>query len=248
MNYDYEYPVDLGTACNYAILAKSGISTVPTSTITGDIGVSPIAATAIAGFGLALDESSGEFSTSSQVSGDVFASDYGGPTPAMMTAAVSDMEAAYTNASQRPNTDPTRINIGDGIIGGQTFFPGVYTFTSGITIMSNITFEGGLDDVFIIQVGTTLTQTANTHVFLSGCAQAKNIFWQVEKSATIGAGGSMQGILLVMTEVAFITGSSLIGSVLAQTAVTLQKATITQAADTCTTTALGNQCRWHSRP
>jgi hypothetical protein len=47
-----EAPVNLGTACNYVIMAKTGISTVPTSIIAGDIAVSPIAASAITGFGL----------------------------------------------------------------------------------------------------------------------------------------------------------------------------------------------------
>jgi hypothetical protein len=47
--------VDLGRAANFAILAKSGISTVPASTITGDLGLSPAAATFITGFGLTLD-------------------------------------------------------------------------------------------------------------------------------------------------------------------------------------------------
>ena len=45
-------PVLLGTAGDFAILSKTGISTVPTSAITGDIGVSPIAAGAGAGFSL----------------------------------------------------------------------------------------------------------------------------------------------------------------------------------------------------
>ena len=34
-------PVDLGTAAGFVVLAKSGISSVPASIITGDIGVSP---------------------------------------------------------------------------------------------------------------------------------------------------------------------------------------------------------------
>jgi hypothetical protein len=50
------------------ILTKTGVSTVPDSVITGDIGVSPIAATAMTGFGLIMD-SGGEFSTSSQLHG-----------------------------------------------------------------------------------------------------------------------------------------------------------------------------------
>jgi hypothetical protein len=134
---------------------------------------------------------------------------------------------------QRPNNNATRINIGGGTIGGQTFSPGVYTFTSGVSITSNITFEGGPDDVFIIQILSTLTQAANTHVILSGCAQPKNIFWTVKTTATIGAGASMQGILVAFERVDFMSDSSLVGTVLSHKAVNLQKATITQAADTC---------------
>jgi hypothetical protein len=146
------------------------------------------------------------------------------------------MEAAYTDAGRYRYTDVTRKNIGGGTIGGQTLTPGVYTFTAGIIIDSDITLEGGLDDVFIIQTTSTLTQAANTQVILSGCVQEKNVFWQVASVVSIGTNASMQGILLAKEKAVFATGSSLIGSVLAQTAVTLDTTTITQAADTCTTT------------
>jgi putative alpha-1,2-mannosidase len=207
---------------------------VPNSAVTGDIAVSPIARGALTGFSLTLDPS-GQFSTSTQFTGKAFAADYAVPTPARLTQAVYDMEAAYTAAAARANSDSSRKNIGGGTIGGQTFFPGVYTFAPGVTITSDITFEGGFDDVFIIQIAGTLTQAANTKVLLSGCAQAKNIFWQMSGFAYIGAGASMQGIILTAEKADFITGSSLVGSVLAQTAVNLQMATITQAADTCST-------------
>jgi hypothetical protein len=170
--------VDIGSACNYAILAKSGISTVPTSAITGNIAVSPIASGAITGFSQVMD-SSKEFSTASQFTGKAFAADYGAPTPGHLTTAVYDMEDAYTDALQLPNTDAKRENIGGGTIGGHTLFPGVYTFTTGVAITSDITFDGGRYDVFIIQIGASLTQAANTQVILAGCAQTKNIFWQV---------------------------------------------------------------------
>jgi hypothetical protein len=233
--YDYEFPVDLGSTCNYAILAKTGISTVPISDITGNIGVSPVASSTITGFTLTLD-SSGQFSTSSQVMGKAFATNYAAPTSGDLTQAVSDMHTAYDDATARSNTDASRKNIGGGTIGGQTFFPGVYTFSAILTIASDITFEGGPDDVFIIQVGTSLYQTANTHVLLAGCAQAKNIFWRVKTSTYIGADASMQGIILGATKVDMITGSSLVGSLLTQTRADLGKATITQQ-DTCTVTA-----------
>ena len=67
--------VNLGTAGNYAILAETGISTVPNSVITGDIGIGPVAATYFTGFGMTLD-ATGAFSTSTQVTGKAYAPDY----------------------------------------------------------------------------------------------------------------------------------------------------------------------------
>jgi len=50
--------VDLGTASDYSILAQSGISTVPISSIAGNIAVSPAGVGSLTGFGpLVLDPS-----------------------------------------------------------------------------------------------------------------------------------------------------------------------------------------------
>ena len=48
-------PVELGDAGDFVILAKSGISTVPGSVVTGDLGLSPAAATYLTGFSLSVD-------------------------------------------------------------------------------------------------------------------------------------------------------------------------------------------------
>jgi hypothetical protein len=189
------------------------------------------------GFALVMDGASGQFSTSSQVTGKCFAASYGGATAADLTMAVNNMQAAYTSAAGYASTDTTKDNMDGGAIGGKTLAPGVYTFTVNVNIMSDLTFEGGANDVFIVKTTGILSQAANTKVLLSGGAQAKNIFWQVAGNAAIGAGAAMKGILLVKTDVLFVTGSSIVGSVLAQTAVNIQKATITQAPGTCTTTA-----------
>ncbi len=108
-----ESSVGLGTAENYVILTKAGISTVPDSTIVGDIAVSPIAATAITGFSLIAD-AEGKDSKSSQLRAEqdsAFAASYLGDTPAVLTTAVSDMETAYTDAAGRPNSVAARINL-----------------------------------------------------------------------------------------------------------------------------------------
>jgi hypothetical protein len=78
-------PVNLGSAGNYVILTTAGMTNVPSSVITGDIGVSPIAGTGITGMALVL---AGSYSTSAQVTGKVFAADYAAPTPATLTTAI----------------------------------------------------------------------------------------------------------------------------------------------------------------
>ena len=224
------------------ILSEFGIENVPTSAVTGDIAVSPINATAITGFNLILDLS-GEYYTSSQVVGKAFAANNAAPTPALLNIAVLDMMAAYADAAGRPNSDAARINLGGGTLGGAfggvgaKLTPGVYTFTTGITIASTIYFEGtgtGLGqegaDVFIIQSSGNLSQTANTQVILSNGARAENIFWQIAGNVMLFAGAHMEGILLVANDVTFVTSSSLNGRVLAQTACDLQMATIVQPA------------------
>jgi len=94
------HPVNLGKAGDYVILAKSGISTVPASVITGNLGVSPISATAVTGFSLIAD-STNLFSRSPQVTGKVYAADYASPTPSNLTTAVGDMQLAFTEAAGR---------------------------------------------------------------------------------------------------------------------------------------------------
>jgi hypothetical protein len=90
--------VNLGTAEQFAILTKSGITTTGTTDVTGNMGASPIAAGAITGFALTMAVGN-THSTSSLVTGNVMAADYTSPTPGDMTTAISNMETAYTDAA-----------------------------------------------------------------------------------------------------------------------------------------------------
>jgi hypothetical protein len=220
-------PVELGTAGNYAIIAKTGISTVPNSIIYGDVAVSPITGTAITGFSMSLHPS-GQWSTSSQINGKAFAANYAAPTASELTTAVGDMQRAYNDAAGRPNEDGERINLGDGNISGEILTPGVYTFGVSIMIHADVAFKGGEDDVFIMQTTQSLAQAAGTKVTLLGGAQAKNIFWQIAGAVSVGASSQLQGILLVKEDVLLVTGSYLNGRVLSQTACNMQMAVITE--------------------
>jgi hypothetical protein len=228
-----ESPVELLSAGNFAILAKTGISTVPDSAITGDIAVSPIDSTAMTGFSFAKDLGE-DYSTSVQIAGKAYAADYTAPIPSLLTTAVSAMEAAYTNAAGRTNTDAAKKNLGGGLLGGAfggattPLTTGVYTFGTDISVSSDIHFSGSATDVFIIQTTGNLVQAANINVILEGGALAKNIFWQVAGFVKVGAGAHLEGVVLVKTHAVFMTGSSLDGRILSQTACTLDQVRVTE--------------------
>ncbi|HEY5549368.1 MAG TPA: ice-binding family protein [Coriobacteriia bacterium] len=215
-------PVNLGAAGRYAILAKTGISTVPNSVITGDIGVSPIAATAITGFALTADATN-VFSTSSQVTGKAYAADYASPTSSNLGIAVRNMMAAYDDAAGRA-VNYTNLYAGD--ISGRTLTPGVYKWGTAVAINTDVTLNGGPNDVFIFQVANGINQATGTKVILTGGVQAKNIIWQAAETVAIGTGAHFEGIILGKTNITLASDASINGRLLAQTAVTLIKNTV----------------------
>jgi len=228
-------PVNLGLAGNYAIFADAGISnaTIPAA-ITGDMGVGPgVTSTAITGFALNLPAGSA-FATSAQVTGKVYAFNYAAPTPTNVTTASTDMGLAYTDAAGRTAAAaPPYLNAGGGNLAGLTLTPGVYTWGSNVTLPfgTNVTLSGGPDDVWIMQITGTLTTGANTTVFLSGGAKAKNVFWQVAgTSVTLGASAHFEGVVLAKAAINFGNQASANSRLLAQTAVNLDQNTVTQPA------------------
>ncbi len=217
-----ELAVNLGTAGGFAILAKSGISTVPTSAVTGDLGVSPAAATAITGFSLTKD-STNVFATSPQVTGKVFASDYAVPTPANLTTAVGDMQLAFTDAAGRV---PGVTELGAGDIGGLTLAPGVYKWGTGLLIPTDVTLSGGATGVWIFQIAQTLTMSSGARVLLAGGALPRNVFWQVSGLVDLGTTAHLEGTVLGQTSITLRTGASVNGRLQAQTAVSIDGSTV----------------------
>lgn len=210
--------VDLGTAANYVILAKTGISTTGTTKITGDIAVSPKARTAITGFSETLAPD-GTFATSSLVTGNLFAANMTSPTPTKLTTAVSNMETAYTNAAGR--VDPDFTELGAGEIGGLTLDPGLYKWGTGVLVTSDVTLNGSPTDVWIFQIGQNLKLEDGKAVVLTGGALPENVFWQVAGEVTLQAGTTFNGIILGQTAIVVKSGAVINGRALAQTAVTL---------------------------
>lgn len=216
-------PVLLGKAGEYAILAKTGISTTGATAITGNIGVSPVAASYITGFSL-LDPP-GVYATCAAVTGKVYASDYDSPTPANLTTAVLDMQTAYSDAAARP---PDYIELGAGSIGGMTLAPAAYKWSTDLLIPSDVTLLGGPNDVWIFEIAGDLTQNSGTRITLDGGALPKNVFWQVAGASTHETTSHFEGILLSQTAIIMKTGATANGRHLAQSNVVLDANTVAQ--------------------
>ncbi len=210
-------PVLLGGAGNFAILSKSGVTNVFKSTITGNVGSSPITGAAI-------------LVSCAEVAGTIYSVDAAGPLPCrvtnatLLTSSVGDMQLAYTDAAGRSN--PNYLNLGGGNIGGKTLSPGLYKWTSAVVIPSDVKISGGANDVWIFQIAGTLNMGSAVKITLSGGAQAKNIFWQVADAVTLGTTSHFEGNILGATGINLQTGASMNGRMLAQTAVTLQMNTV----------------------
>jgi hypothetical protein len=207
--------VNLGMAGSYAILAKSAVSTVPTSAVTGNVGISPMAATFITGFSLVADATN-VFSTSPQVTGKVYAADYAVPTPSNLTAAIGDMQTAFTDAAGRA---PSVTELGAGNIGGKTLTAGVYKWGTGLLIPTSVTLTGSATDVWIFQVAQNLTMSSATSVVLAGGASSSNVFWEVAGAVDVGTTAHIEGVVMCQTAITLQTGASVKGRLLAQTAV-----------------------------
>lgn len=214
--------VGLGLASDYAVLAKTGVSTVPASSVTGNVGLSPAAATFITGFSLSMDATN-VFSTSPQVTGKVFASDYTPPTPTSLTTAISDMETAFTDAAGRA---PGKTELGAGNIGGMTLEPGVYKWGTGLLVPTDVTLKGTATDVWIFQIAQDLTFSSGAKVVLSGGALSKNIFWQVAGLVDLGTTAHCEGVILSQTSITLRTGASVNGRLLAQSAANIDGSAI----------------------
>jgi hypothetical protein len=216
---------DRSAAGNYVIMAKSGITNTSASVIVGDIAASPVDQTYITQFAETRSTDK-QYSTSAQVTGKIFASDYATPTPNNLSVAILNMETAYTDGAGRSNPDATELYAGD--LSGQTIYPGLYKWTNTVMINTDMYISGSPTDVFIFQIAGNVSMEAAKQIHMLGGARPENVYWVVAGEVTIKTDAHFEGIILSKTAVTLQTRSSLNGRVYAQTLVTLDQSTVKQ--------------------
>jgi hypothetical protein len=205
-----QLPVDLRSASSFAILAGTAVTSTGGGTINGDVGVWT-GTSFVVGVPPVL------------VKGKVY---LGVPLAAQ---AQTDLTTAYNDAAGRTKDV---IILPNEQLGSKTLAPGLYKTTSGWLQITggNLTLDAGGNPnaVWIFQMATTLTVGNGYGVILSGGAQARNVFWQVGSSATLGTTSRFKGNILAMTAITVQTGATLDGRALARfAAVTLDSNTLT---------------------
>lgn len=238
--------VNLLSAANYVILDEATVTFTPiatvltAATITGDVAVSPAAATFMTGFALAMDPTNC-FSTSTHVVGKLYAANYSGPngcaavpdTATLLTTAVSDKNAAYTAALGKAASGGGLVTAcpGAGAFDGTVvtpLAPGVYTCGVGVTIPTNFTLNGNATDVWVFKITGTLSQTGATSVLLTGGALPQNVFWIVSNGVSIGAAAHLEGVVMSATNISLLTGASVKGRLFGRTGVLMDSNTVVQ--------------------
>jgi hypothetical protein len=186
--------IDLRSAAHFVVLATSTTTTTGGGIIDGDVGLSPAGSQGI---------------PPGQIRGTIY---NGGPIAAQ---AQLDLNSAFIAAS--PAQLPGGINAG-AELGGQTLVGGVYVSPSGAYDITSVdlTLHGGPNDVWVFQMASTLTVGVGRKVILTGGAQARNIFWQVGSSATLGTSSVFEGTVMAYASITMNDSSILDGRALAQ--------------------------------
>jgi len=201
-------PIPLGNADPFVVLAGQTITNTGTTTITGDIGISP-------GSSLTGGPPLMILNGTSHVADPVAL----GAQAALGTA--FDNAAGQTPATAIPSE-----------LGGSTLVPGIYS--SGVfTITNTLTLDAGNNPnaVFVFQSAATLNAAAGSRVNLINGASPCNVFWLVRSSATLETTANFSGNILALTDVHLRTGATVQGRALARNGeITLDANTITRPA------------------
>ena len=183
----------LSGAQKYAVLGASAVTNTGGTAIKGDLGVS---SPGISPTGFPPGTITGRIH-----SGD-----------ASSAAAQGRLTPAYNSLAAK--TCGTPLTGQD--LGNRTLTQGVYCFTSSAQLTGTLTLAGNANSVFIFKIASALNTASNSSVVMTGGSQARNVYWQVGSSATLGTGTAFKGNIVALTSISLGTGASLSGRALAR--------------------------------
>jgi hypothetical protein len=185
--------VSLGAAAANGVMAGTTVTCVTGGIINADVTISP--GTALTGFGPCVIMGVQHLGDPVAAQGQI------------------DLTTAYNTLAGLP-CPPANVIVAD--LGGTTKPAGVYCNASSIGVTGTVTLDGGGDvnATFVFQAGSTLT-TAGSVVLING-AQAKNVYWQVGSSATLGTASHWQGNILALASISMVDNATLLGRALAR--------------------------------
>jgi hypothetical protein len=126
---------------------------------------------------------------------------------------------------------PITRRWGGGNIGGLNLLPATYKWSTGVQIPTNLTLTGGPNDVWIFLITQDLIVSSGVQIMLAGGALPQNVYWltlAADADVNLGATSQFQGVIMSETSIAMKTGASIIGRLLAATAISLDQNTVTQ--------------------
>jgi hypothetical protein len=186
--------VPLGSASTFGIMATSAITNTGAAThINGDVSLEPGTSNGL---------------LPAQVTGAIHIND------TVSHQARADLLVAYNFAKGLP---PGTTVSGGADLGalkpGGVLPPGTYTSGSTMLVSTPLTLNGSATDVWIFQIGSSLTTTAN--IILGPGVLAKNVFWVPTLDATVGVGSTFSGTIVSGRDVTAKTGAVINGRILA---------------------------------
>jgi len=185
--------IPLGVAAPNGIMAGTAVTCITGGIINADVSISP--GNTLTGFGPCV------------ITGVQHLAD------AVALQGQNDLTVAYNTLAGLP-CPPANAIVAN--LGGTTKAAGVYCTASGIGVTGTLTLDGGGDPdaTFVFQAGSSLT-TAGDVVLING-AQARNVYWQVGSSATLGTASQWQGNILALTSITLVDNATLFGRALAR--------------------------------
>ncbi len=203
------FAIILGTAENFAVLGSSTVSNTGSSTVAGDLGLSP--GPSVVGFAIPPantvvegPSSTGLIDGPGLVSGTIHITD------GSALQARNDAITAWTGLQNMPFTS----NLTDVDLGGLTLTSGVYHFDTSAQLTGDLILDAqGLDNAFwAFLIGSTLTTASSSSVALINTKSGSNngLFWQIGSSATLGTDTLFLGNILASESVTLTTGADIL--------------------------------------